>query len=334
MDSKQNSAVPAQSLAAEFAQCWEQLPNKGFFLVLLAAWLLLFQFLGNATFGYINTSSLFGWMWNAYSHSVKGDEGQGTVGAGEDDQGMLIPFVVLALFWWKRRQLLALPNRVWWPALLALAGSLALHMAGYLVQQPRICIVALFGGIYALTGLAWGPAWLRASFFPFFLFVFCIPVSSVAEPVTFPLRLMVSKSVGAICNNFLGMDVVREGTQLINAQHTYRYEVAAACSGLRSVTAIFALSTIYGFMTFEKNWKRVLMMVAAFPLAVLGNVLRMMGIIVTAEISGQSAGNFVHENFFFSLVPYVPAIVGVMVLGHWLREPSLGPATALNPKPV
>lgn len=320
MDSKQNGPVPAQSFAADFAHCWRELPNKEFFLILLVAWLLLFQFLGNATFGYIETRSLFSWMLNAYGSSVKAAEVKANFGSGEDDQGMLIPPIVLVLFWWKRKQLLSLPIQLWWPGLLLLAGSLALHVVGYLIQQPRICIVALFGGIYALMGLAWGPRWLRASFFPFFLFAFCIPFASIAEPVTFPLRLMVSKIVAVICGNLLGMDVIREGTQLFNSQHTYRYEVAAACSGLRSFIAIFALSTIYAFITFEKGWKRMFLMVAAFPLAMFGNVLRMLAIIVTAEVSGQSAGNYVHENLFFSLVPYVPAIVGVMVLGHWLRE--------------
>lgn len=328
MDSKQNGPVPRQSFGAEFAYCWEHLPNKGLFFVLFAAWVLLFQFLGNATFGYINTPSLFHWMWNSYSSSIRGDEAQ-------DDQGMLIPPIVLVLFWWKRRQLLALPSRLWWPGLVLLAGSLALHMAGYLIQQPLICIVALFSGFYAMIGLVWGPIWMRGSFFPFFLFVFCIPTSSVAEPVTFRLRLMVSNIVAILCNNFLGMDVIREGTQLFNSQHTYRYEVAAACSGIRSFIAILALSTIFGFITFEKSWKRLLMVAAAFPLAVFGNVLRMMGIIITADISGQSAGNFVHENWFFSLLPYVPAIAGVILIGRWLREkPPLELPAALKPKTV
>jgi hypothetical protein len=33
----------------EFLECWHRMPNKGFFLVLLAAWLALFHFLGNST---------------------------------------------------------------------------------------------------------------------------------------------------------------------------------------------------------------------------------------------------------------------------------------------
>lgn len=310
---------------AEFARCWQALPNKGLFLVLFAVWLLIFQFLGNSTFGYIDSSSLFSWMDNAYSNSD-----------GQDSHGYLIPFVVLALFWWKRQQLLALPVRAWWPGLLLLACALFLHFLGYMIQQPRVSIVALFAGIYALMALAWGPGWLRASFFPFFLFAFCIPISSIGEPITFPMRNLVTKIVVALChNNFVGMDVHREGTAIFNSTRTFQYEVAAACSGMRSLVAVFALATIYGFMNFEKNWKRVVMMLAAFPLAVIGNVLRLLAIIVSAEVGGQSAGNYVHENAFFSLLPYVPAMLGVMALGHWLgRNSPPEPALPLTPHPV
>jgi exosortase len=312
MDAKVNS--PSQpSLTEELAETWQQLPNKGLFFTLLAAWLLLFQFLGNATFGYIDTASLLYWMKNAYSNEQSD---------GQDSHGILIPPLVLMLFWWKRKELLALPNRSWWPGLVMLAGALLLHVVGYMVQQPRISIVALFVGIYALMGMAWGPAWLKKSIFPFFLFVFCIPVASFGELITFPLRHMVTRIVAFICDGILGMNVIQEGTQLYNSAHTYRYEVAAACSGMRSLVAIFALSTVYSFMNFDRPWKRLVMILAAFPLAVIGNVLRLMLIVMTAEMAGQEAGNFVHENWFFSLIPYIPAIAGVLMLGHYMREPE------------
>src|SRR5580704_18049221 len=154
---KQPSASPAptlieefvewsRGLPAEFARCWHLLPNKGVFFPLLVAWLLLFQFVGNATFGYIDTSSLLWWMKNAYFNSMN---------EAEDGHGLLIPPLVLALLWWKRKDLLAGPNRLWRPALFMLAGALALHLLGYLIQQPRVSIIALFVGIYAISGLAW-----------------------------------------------------------------------------------------------------------------------------------------------------------------------------------
>ena len=317
---------PGAGFAADFVQSWKQLPNKGFFFALLAAWLALFQFLGNATFGYINSASLFQWM----SVSYQGDH-------YADGHGFLIPLVVLVLFWLKREQLLVVTHRLWWPALILLGAALVLHVLGYIIQQPKVSIVALFCGIYALMGLAWGPAWMRASLFPFVLFVFCVPISTFGEPVssiTFYLRLLVSKLVVFICNVVLGMNIIREGTQLYNSAHTFTYEVAAACSGLRSLVSIFVFSTIFVFINFEKNWKRVLVVAAAFPLAVIGNTLRMLLIVVVAELDGQSTGNFVHENTFFSLLPYVPVFVGLILLGHWLREQTEKPPSSPTPAPV
>ena len=322
MDATQNSPAAAHDFKTEFLAGWAQTPNKGLFFSLLAAWLLLFHFLGNSTLGYIHTPSLIGWMYEAYNHSDGGDE-----------HGNLIPIVVLVLFWWKRKELLSQPARIWWPGLVLLGLALVLHMIGYLVQQPRISIVAFFAGIYALMGVAWGPRWLRASFFPFFLFIFCVPVSSITDGVTLPLRILVSKIV-AVISVVLGLDVMREGTQLFNSQHTYGYDVQAACSGLRSLVAIFALAIIYGFLNFETLWKRVVIMASALPLAILSNVVRMMGIILAAELFGQSAGNVVHENWFFSLVPYVPAIIGLLALGHWLKKPKVDLPTSLKPKPA
>src|SRR5436190_23650525 len=112
------------------------------------------------------------------------------------------------------------------------------------------------------------------------------------------------------------------GTQLYNPSGAYQYEVAAACSGIRSLVAIFLLATIFGFFNYRSLWKRLLVMSTAFPLAVLGNLIRMLCIVIAAEMGGQSTGNYVHDGGpmgIFSLLPYVPAILGVMLIGRWLK---------------
>ena len=106
---KQSTNGILEDFRIDFLEAWHQLPNKGFFFVLLIAWLSLFQFLGNATLGYIHTSSLLSWMWSAYASNP--DEA-----ATDDSHCKWIPLVVLGLFWWKRKQLLAQPMRVWGPA--------------------------------------------------------------------------------------------------------------------------------------------------------------------------------------------------------------------------
>ncbi len=299
----------------ELSSAWQRLPNKTFFFTLLIAWLALFQFVGNSIMGYVKTPSLFAWMYEAYSSPNPVAE--------NDRHGTFIPFVVLGLFWVKRNELLALPMRIWSPALVLVIGAMGLHVIAFVVQQPYLSIVALFTGIYGLMGLAWGWPWMRKSLFPFFLFIFCVPLGSRADFVTFPLRLLVCWLVEIICHNLLGIDVIRAGTQLYDPSGNYQYEVAAACSGIRSLVAIFLMSTAYGFVVFQSAWKRLVMMAAAFPLAVIGNLLRMLCIIIAAQIGGQKWGDYVHEGGpmgLISLLPYIPAIFGVMLLGQSLAE--------------
>jgi len=258
-------------------------------------------------------------MFNAYNSG----------GVSNDDAlGNLIPFLVIGLFWWKRRELLQLPLRIWPASLGFVALGLALHILGYVMQEPRLSIVALFIGIYGLMGLTWGPAGLRKSLFPFFLFIFSVPFGAVIEPITFPLRILVSELVEWVAHGILGIDVLRMGTQLFDPLGTYRYDVAAACSGIHSLVAIFLFATVCGFMMFRSPWKRLFMMALAFPFAVLGNLLRMLLIIIAAEIGGQQWGNRVHESAIISLLPYIPVFLGLLLVGWWLGKkssPNKGP---------
>src|SRR5579859_45427 len=135
------------SFRRELRDCWHRLPNKGFFLMLLAAWLALFHFLGNSTLGYAATRSLLAWMY------MTDTSGLGNILESEGAFALLIPFVVLFLFWLKRKELISLQTKLWWPGVLIIAAALGLHFLGYAVQQPRLSIVAFFTGIYGLTGL-------------------------------------------------------------------------------------------------------------------------------------------------------------------------------------
>jgi exosortase/archaeosortase family protein len=67
------------------------------------------------------------------------------------------------------------------------------------------------------------------------------------------------------------------------------------------------------------------MMASAFPLAVIGNLVRMLCIIIAASIGGKSWGDFVHDGGpmgLISMLPYVPAIFGVLYLGRFLEKPA------------
>lgn len=291
---------------ADFEEVWREMPYKRLFFTLFVVWFFAFHYLGNSTFGYVDTPSLFAWMDYDYHSST------------DDEHGYLIPFVVLGLLWWKRKELLAVRKDLWWPALTIIVSALLLHIFGYAIQQTRLSIVAYFVGLYGITGLVWGPNWLRATFFPFFLFAFCVPLSTVSETVTFPLRVLVTKISVGLARNVLGIAVIQDGVRIADPDGTFSYEVAAACSGIRSLTALLALTTIYGFTTFRSVWKQIFMMAIAFPLAVIGNVARLTGIIVTAEAFGQKAGMKFHD--YAGFVTFLVAIICIMLLGFLLKE--------------
>jgi exosortase/archaeosortase family protein len=121
-------------------------------------------------------------------------------------------------------------------------------------------------------------------------------------------------------NGVLGIGVIRQGTELLNALGTYKYEVAAACSGMRSLISIFLVAVSYAFLVFESPWKRMVMVAASLPLAIVGNVVRLGTIVIAGEWKGQSAGNYVHEDPLISMLPYIPAFIGMMYIGRWLEK--------------
>ena len=327
---KKQNETAQPSVMDEISRLWAELPDKPLFFALFVTWLVFFHFLGNSTLGYIDTHSLYAWMNWTYSTSK------------DDELGYIIPLIVLGLCYWKRDTLLAVPKHNWWPALVLVILALAIHLTGYVIQQARVSIVGFYFGIYSLTGLVWGPGWLKASFFPCLLFAFGVPVGTMAETVTVPLSHIASDITGWICGTLLGIDIIQEGVQISDSQRRYTYAIAAACSGLRSLIVTLAFFTIYGFVAFTKKWKTSLIILSAFPLAVAGNVLRLTLIILAAEMvetakpgDGQAAGNFVHDNGILSLLPYIPAFIGVFILGRIIKEddqsePEIGPTLSKN----
>jgi exosortase len=296
------------SFLRESLHLWRSLPLRGAWLIMLGAWFALFQFFGNSTFGLVNTRSLFGWwLW--------------TIDNSPDEKhAYFVPLIVLGLLLWKRKELEDLPKRPCWLALVLFVFALLLHLVGYVIQQARVSFIAFGFGLYALTGLVWGGRWLYATLFPFSLLVFAMPLGPDIERLTFPLRLLATKITVVFSGTVLGIPVVQLGTRLLDSNGAYAYDVAPACSGIRSLTAIIAFSMVYGFITFKTMWRRSVMVVAAIPLAVAGNVFRLLLIVVAAEAFGQQAGNYVHASDLFSMAPYVPPLVGMLALGYWLEE--------------
>ena len=302
-----------KGLLEELRACWTLLPDKLMFGVLLAGWVLLFQFYGCGSAVAAQDHSLFAWMWQKWSDP-----------SNDASHAKLIPFVTIYLLWARRERLARAGAAVWWPGLVVVAAALTLHVIGFVVQQPRFSMVALFAGGWGLVGLVWGWEALKLAFFPFFIFGFCVPVGGTFSlALTLRLRILAAEATRLVTQNLLGVDVVRTGTTLMDPQLKWHCEVAAECSGIRSFVALLAISTIVSVLTMKKLWKRAVIISLTVPLSLVCNIFRLTTIILAAKAfqqSGQSEQAIRFVDSWFGYVTYAVAIGLLLFAGRLLKE--------------
>ena len=209
-------------------------------------------------------------------------------------------------------------------------GGLALHLLGYAVQQTRISIVALLLFAWGVLALAGGRRWGRAAVFPLAFMVFAMPLD-VLDTLGFYLRMGVI-DVAVAAAHAVGLEVVRNGTQLFSPHGGYQYDVAAACSGVRSLMALAALSLLVGYLNFRAWWIRALLLALCAPYAFVGNVVRIFAVIIAAEWFGQRTGMTVHDWFGFIVFVIVFGLQLATVTVLRKRRPETGYRTAESEK--
>lgn len=208
--------------------------------------------------------------------------------------GFLIPFISAYFIWQKRdelRQMVSKPSP--WGLLLLFSG-LALLLVGTLSGEyftTRLSMIVVLAGVVAF---AKGFAFLRAIAFPFGFLIFMIPLPYlVYDIVAFPLKMIVSKySVDFL--NIIGVPILREGNILHLPQTTL--EVADACSGIRSMISLLALSAAMGYIFLNGFVRRAVLVLMAIPIAVLANGVRVIGTgLLAVRYGGRVAEGFFHE---------------------------------------
>ncbi len=307
-------------------QRWRDLPHKAGLAALLAAWCALFHFVGNSSFGYVDSPSMFGWLAGWYRLTANGETG--------DELCPLVLGLVAVLAFNRRAELLRSAAGPWAPAVLGVLLGLALHVVGYTVQQVRLSVLGFILGAWASTGVVWGRAWLRATAFPWFLTVFAIPVAAYTDPLTFQLRLLSTAISVGFSKRVLGIPQSRAGTMVSHPPDArdpqgFVFDVVAACSGIRSATLVLLITVVFAFLVFRPGWRRAVVILSAVPLALLGNVLRLVVVFWVGDHYGQAAGKLVETKFGF--ITYVGAVLGVLVLGRLLKEPAGKGAAVADP---
>jgi len=198
------------------------------------------------------------------------------------EHGWMFPFVIGGLIIYRLKEIReSISDGEWWGLVIVLAG-VAFYAAGYRTLQPRITVgalpIILWGSVIYLGGLRTG---LKLAF-PLFFFWLAIPLPSFQQ-ATVHLQLIATEAAHHL-SNLLGVATYYEGTEIYSRDGNWEpLSIAGGCSGIRSLMALIMISAAWAYIANMAMWKRVLLFLSAFPLAILGNVLRVTSIFVIAE---------------------------------------------------
>jgi exosortase len=169
---------------------------------------------------------------------------------------------------------------------------------GFAILIPALALTALDAGIHtellaatalvlALPGLSLlllGTTRTRRILFPLGLLLFSLPIPlGITETIHWQLRQLVVAATSAIVP-LLGVPVYVEGTTLHMAKDSL--EVADACSGFSTLYAAMAVACLTAY-TASTTGRRMLVILAAAPIAIASNILRVVLLVLLVVWQGQ-----------------------------------------------
>ena len=245
----------------------------------------------------------------------------GMVGDWNNDpnysHGFLVPLIAGYFIYQKKEELASAqfrPSNLGLPAMLASLALLVVGIAGTEYFTMRSSLVFLLAGI-VLYWFGWQVLKVLALPIGFLLFMVPLPYI-VYDAMAFPLKLFITK-VSVFVLKAMGIIVWREGNIIMFPQTVL--EVADACSGLRSLMSLLALSVAFAFFSQQTNLKRTLLVLSAIPIAIFTNMLRVIVTGFLAQYYGAAAAEgFFHE--FAGMAVFAMAMVLLVGVGALLRK--------------
>ncbi len=153
--------------------------------------------------------------------------------------------------------------------------------------------------------------------FPLGYLFFMVPLPyAVYDSIAFPLKLFIAK-YSVILLKVMGVVVWREGNIIMFPNAVF--EVADACSGIRSLMSLVALGVAFAYFTQKSFTARCAVTAAAVPIAVIANGLR---VVITGMLArywgAQAAEGFFHE--FAGIAVFGIAVAMLMLAGVLIKR--------------
>ena len=174
--------------------------------------------------------------------------------------------------------------------LLGLGQFYLASVGSELFLQRTSLIIVLIGGSLFLFGLQ--ITWVI--FLPLVYLIFMVPLPAIIwNKIAFPMQLFSSQMTEYVVR-LAGIPIFREGNVLHLASTSL--EVVDACSGLRSLNTMFALSIAFAWFSELSRVGKWLLFFSAAPIAITANMIRLtLTAFLAAHYGEKAAQGFLHE---------------------------------------
>ena len=248
----------------------------------------------------------------------------GETTAGEWVQCLFVPFIVAWLIYWIWPRLREAPVRGSRYGYLLLIAGLVSYLLGYMANDYYIGVASLQLVYAGLIILFLGWKIMRMVLFPWAFLLFMWPYGFI-EDIAFQLRMLMS-SLSHTALSIIGVANSLNGSSIISppgAQPVWAIDIADPCSGIRSLAATLMMGALAAFILFDRSWQKALIVLAAVPIVIFGNLIRIMMLTLATIHFGESFALGVndHPSWFHEgagYVVYLIDITGVIGFGMFL----------------
>ena len=230
--------------------------------------------------------------------------------------GPLIPLISLFVIFQKRKALKDIETNGSNGGLFMLLGATILYVASLRAQINFAISYSMILALMGIVLLIYGKRMLLALAFPIMYLFFMVPFWGAAINKFGNILKLLSSILTSNILQFLGYPIFREGVILHLSRGSF--EVADPCSGIRSLISLLALGTILAYYSNGILSKKIVLVLLAVPLALLGNTLRVVffGLILETKEVLISEG-FLHT--LTGLGVFAFAFLGLMAFKKCIR---------------
>lgn len=208
--------------------------------------------------------------------------------------GFMIPFISGYLIWQQRKRLSdTLVNPSNWGIIL-IATSLLFFFIAYIGAEQFTMRFSMILLILSISVYFAGWKFTKAIFPPVAYLIFMIPIPAIIwNKIAFPLKIFATKMAVDVIH-FFEIPAYREGN-IIHLTNT-TLEVVDACSGLRSLMSLLALSAAFALISNHTRIGKLILILSAIPIAIFTNIVRLSSTAALARHFGpQVAEGFLHD---------------------------------------